>query len=98
MPVGRVPDQAVLHIVLPRPYHAGERITLNMTFTTRLPQAKNWGVYQGTVALDGLWYPMLVPYRHGTWIWGLQEFVPCPLHAPSDHSGRPAGGGVSAVE
>jgi hypothetical protein len=75
VPVGRVPDQALLHIVLPRPYHAGERITLSMTFTTRVPQAKNWGVYRGTVALDGLWYPMLVPYRHGTWVWGMQEFV-----------------------
>jgi hypothetical protein len=88
MPVGRVPDQAVLHVVLPRPYHAGERITLNMTFTTRLPQAKNWGVYRGTVALDGLWYPMLVPHRHGTWIWGMQEFVHAHytlrLTAPAD--------------
>jgi hypothetical protein len=74
-PVGRVPDQAILHVTLPRPYHAGERITLNMTFTTRVPQAKNWGVYRGTVALDGLWYPMLVPHRYGTWIWGMQEFV-----------------------
>jgi hypothetical protein len=75
VPVGRVPDRAVLHIVLPRPYHAGERITLTMAFTTRVPQAKNWGIYQGTVALDGFWYPVLVPYRHGTWIWGMQEFV-----------------------
>jgi hypothetical protein len=75
MPVGRVPDQAVLRIVLPRPYSAGERINLSMAFATRVPQAKNWGVYHGTVALDGLWYPVLVPYRRGTWIWGLQEFV-----------------------
>jgi hypothetical protein len=75
VPVGRVPDQAVLRIALPRPYQAGERLDVNIAFTTRLPQAKNWGVYRGTVALDGLWYPMLVPYRQGTWIWGMQEFV-----------------------
>lgn len=75
MPVGRVPDQAVLHIVLPRPYAPGERLSLAIAFTTHLPRAKNWGTYQEIVALDGLWYPMLVPYRRGTWVWGLQEFV-----------------------
>ena len=46
-----------------------------IAFATRLPEAKNWGYYRGIVALDGLWYPMLVPYRQGTWVWGLQEFV-----------------------
>ena len=27
------------------------------------------------MALDGLWYPTLVPYRQGAWVWGMQEFV-----------------------
>jgi hypothetical protein len=75
VPVGRVPDQAVLLVSLPRPYTAGERLSLTIAFATHLPRAKNWGVYQGVVALDGLWYPMLVPYRHGTWVGGLQDFV-----------------------
>jgi hypothetical protein len=75
MPVGRVPDQAILQVSLPRPYQLGERFALTVTFTTRLPEAKNWGVYRGHVALDGYWYPMLVPYRQGRWLWGLQEFV-----------------------
>src|SRR5262249_50047896 len=38
-------------------------------------QAKNWGYYRGTVALDGQWYPMLVPSRQDAWVWGMQEFV-----------------------
>jgi Peptidase family M1 domain/Omp85 superfamily domain len=75
VPVGRVPDQAVLLVSLPRPYTAGERPSLTIAFTTRLPRAKNWGVYQEIMALDGLWYPMLVPHRRGAWVWGMQEFV-----------------------
>src|SRR5215510_4758365 len=75
VPVGRVPDRALLHVRLPRPYYAGERVQVVIAFATRLPEAKNWGYYRGIVALDGLWYPMLVPYRQGTWVWGLQEFV-----------------------
>ena len=73
--VGRVPDRALLHIRLPRPYHPGERVQVIIAFATRLPEAKNWGHYRGIVALDGLWYPTLVPFRQGTWVWGLQEFV-----------------------
>ena len=73
--VGRVPDRAILHVRLPRPYHPGERMQVGIAFATRLPKAKNWGHYRGIVALDGLWYPTLVPYRQGTWVWGLQEFV-----------------------
>lgn len=75
VPVGHVPDQAILQVSLPRPYRTGERFALTMTFTTRLPEAKNWGMYRGSVALDGYWYPMLVPYRQGRWLWGMQEFV-----------------------
>ena len=75
VPVGRVPDQAVLRLVLSRPHNTGERLNLTIAFTTRFPQAKNWGIYQGILALDGFWYPVLVPYRHNTWIWGMQEFV-----------------------
>src|SRR5215510_14438758 len=75
VPVGRVPDRALLHVRLPRPYHTGERVQVVITFATHLPEAKDWGYYRGIVALDGLWYPMLVPYRRGTWVWGLQEFV-----------------------
>src|SRR5262245_5442602 len=75
VPVGRVPDQALLHVRLPRPYNEGERFQVTMAFATRLPQAKNWGYYRGTVALDGQWYPMLVPVRQGAWVWGMQEFV-----------------------
>ena len=75
MPVGRVADQAVLGIALSRPYHPGERVNARIFFITQLPRAKNWGVYRGILALDGLWYPMLVPHRQGTWIWGMQEFV-----------------------
>ena len=75
MPVGRVPDRALLHVRLPRLYHPGERVQVVMAFTTRLPEAKNWGHYRSIVALDGLWYPTLVPYRQSTWVWGLQEFV-----------------------
>jgi hypothetical protein len=75
MPVGRVPDQAVLVIPLSPPTQAGEPFTVGITFTTRLPQARNWGVYQHTLALDGQWYPMLVPYRRERWVWGMQEFV-----------------------
>jgi Peptidase family M1 domain/Omp85 superfamily domain len=73
--VGRVPDRALLHVRLPRPYHPGERVQVVIAFATRLPEAKNWGHYRGIVALDGLWYPTLVPFRQGTWVWGLQEFV-----------------------
>lgn len=73
--VGRVPDQALLRIVPPAPYRVGKRFTVTVAFTTRIPEAKNWGHYQGVVALDGHWYPMLVPHRHGQWIWGMQEFV-----------------------
>jgi hypothetical protein len=73
--VGRVPDRALLHVRLPRPYHPGEHVQVIIAFATRLPEAKNWGHYRGTVALDGLWYPMLVPFRQGAWVWGLQEFV-----------------------
>src|SRR5215471_12639192 len=75
VPVGHVPDQALLHVWLPRPYSAGERFQVTIAFTTRLPQAKNWGHYRGIVALDGQWYPMLVPMRQGAWVWGMQEFV-----------------------
>jgi len=75
VPVGRVPDRALLHVRLPRPYHPGERVQVGIAFATHLPEAKNWGHYRGIVALDGLWYPTLVPYRQGTWVWGLQEFV-----------------------
>ncbi len=75
VPVGRVPDQSVLRITLPQPYHSGEHLQITIAFTTRLPEVKNWGTYRGTVALDGLWYPMLVPFRQGKWLWGLREFV-----------------------
>ena len=75
VPVGRVPDRALLHVRLPRPYQAGERVQVVIAFATRLPEAKNWGHYRSIVALDGLWYPTLVPYRQGAWVWGLQEFV-----------------------
>jgi len=54
MPVGRVPDRALLHVRLPRLYHPGERVQVVMAFTTRLPEAKNWGHYRSIVALDGL--------------------------------------------
>ncbi len=73
--VGRVPDQAILRIVPPSPYRVGERFNVTTAFATRIPEAKNWGHYQGIVALDGHWYPMLVPHRQGQWIWGLREFV-----------------------
>ena len=73
--MGRVPDRAILHVRLPRPYHPGERLQVTIAFATRLPEAKNWGHYRGSVALDGLWYPTLVPYRQGAWVWGLHEFV-----------------------
>lgn len=75
VPVGHVPDQAILHVRLPRPYHAGERLRIAIAFATHVPQAKNWGHYRGIVALDGLWYPTLVPYRQSTWVWGMQEFI-----------------------
>jgi hypothetical protein len=75
VPAGRVPDRAILHVRLPRPYHPGERVQVVIAFATRLPEAKNWGHYRGIVALDGLWYPTLVPFRQGTWLWGLQAFV-----------------------
>jgi hypothetical protein len=75
VPIGRVPDRAILHVRLPRPYYPGERVQVVIAFATRLPEAKNWGHYHGIVALDGLWYPTLVPFRQGTWIWGLHEFV-----------------------
>ena len=75
VPVGHVPDRALLHIPLPRPYRAGEPLTLTLSFTTRLPEVKNWGHYRDIVALDGRWYPMLVPYRQDQWVWGMQEFV-----------------------
>ena len=61
VPVGRVPDRALLHVRLPRPYHPGERVQVVVAFTTRLPEAKNWGHYRGIVALDGLWYPCSCP-------------------------------------
>jgi hypothetical protein len=75
VPVGHVPDRALLHIPLPRPYRAGEPLDLTISFTTRLPEVKNWGHYRTIMALDGRWYPMLVPYRQGQWVWGMQEFV-----------------------
>ena len=75
VPVGHVPDRALLHIPLPRPYRAGESLDLTIAFTTRLPEVKNWGYYRDIVALDGRWYPMLVPYREGQWVWGMHEFV-----------------------
>ena len=75
VPVGRVPDRAILRIQLPTPYAVGERFDVTIAFTTHIPEAKNWGYYQGIVALEGLWYPMLAPYRRGQWIWGLQEFA-----------------------
>ena len=75
VPVGHVPDQALLHVRLSRPYNAAERFQVSIAFATRLPQAKNWGHYRGTVALDGRWYPMLVPSRQGAWVWGMQAFV-----------------------
>ena len=75
VPVGHVPEQAILHVRLSRPYNAGERFHVTIAFTTRLPQAKNWGQYRGTVALDGRWYPLLVPWRQDTWVWGMHEFV-----------------------
>ncbi len=75
VPVGRIPDRAVLRIEPPRPYPVGARFEITVAFTTRIPEAKNWGHYQGIVALDGSWYPTLVPHREGRWIWGLQAFV-----------------------
>lgn len=75
VPVGHVPDRGLLRVALAQPYHAGERVHFTIAFETRLPRAKNWGVYRGVLALDGRWYPMLVPYRQGRWIWGMQEFV-----------------------
>lgn len=75
VPVGRVPDQALLRVMLPRAYNAGERVALSIAFRTHVPRAKNWGHQDGTVALDGLWYPTLVPHREGTWLWGMQAFV-----------------------
>jgi hypothetical protein len=72
---GQVPDQALLHVTLPRPYAPGEHFALTIAFTTRLPRAKNWGIYRGLLALDGRWYPMLVPYHQGQWRWGMQTFV-----------------------
>ena len=73
--VGRVPDKAILHVRLPQALAPGEQFQVRLAFTTHLPEALNWGYYQGTVALDGLWYPLLVPYRDGTWVRGLQSFV-----------------------
>ncbi len=73
--VGRVPDRAILRIEPQVPYGVGEPFTITVAFTTPIPKAKNWGHYRGIVALDGYWYPMLVPHRQGQWIWGLQEFV-----------------------
>ncbi|MGE3539700.1 MAG: hypothetical protein AB7N91_20005 [Candidatus Tectimicrobiota bacterium] len=75
VPVGRVPQRALLRVSLPRPYRTGETWHLTIAFVTHIPHAKNWGYYDGTVALDGLWYPLLVPWRQGGWVWGLQEFV-----------------------
>ncbi len=75
VPVGHVPDRALLHISLPRPLTTGEHVALTISFTTRLPAAKNWGYYHDVLSLDGRWYPLLVPNRQGQWIWGLQEFV-----------------------
>lgn len=77
LPVGRVPDQGLLQVTLPRPYNAGERFEIVIAFRTSLPLARNWGHYKGIVALDGLWYPMLVPYHPGEgWQQGMQTFVP----------------------
>lgn len=73
--VGRVPEQAILRIEPLVAYRVGAPFHITVAFTTRVPEAKNWGHYQGIVALDGLWYPMLVPHHQGQWIWGLQAFV-----------------------
>lgn len=75
VPVGHVPDRALLRIPLPRLYRAGGPLDLTISFTTHLPEAKNWGHSRTIVALDGRWYPLLVPYRQGQWVWGLQDFV-----------------------
>ena len=80
VPVGHVPDQAILHVPLPRAYQRGETWEVTITFTTTVPYAKNWGVYRGVLALDGRWYPMLVPHRRGAWLWGMQEFVHADYH------------------
>jgi hypothetical protein len=75
VPVGRVPDNAILHVRLPQTAAVGGQVQVRIAFTTRLPEALNWGYYRGIVALDGLWYPMLVPYRDGAWVRGLQHFM-----------------------
>ena len=80
VPVGHVPDQAILYVSLPRLYQQGETWEVTITFTTTVPYAKNWGIYRGVLALDGQWYPMLVPHRQGAWVWGMQEFVHADYH------------------
>lgn len=76
VPVGRVPDQGIAMITLPQPLSPGQQLILQLRFITRIPRARNWGHVDGIVALAGLWYPALIPYRGERWVTGLQEFVP----------------------
>lgn len=75
VPVGRVPDRALLRITPERPLASGDTLQVTITFQTTVPHAKNWGYYRGIVALPGLWYPVLVPWQQHGWVWGLQAFV-----------------------
>lgn len=88
VPVGRVPEHALLHSPLPQPSQPGATVQVHMVFTTRIPHAKNWGHYRSVVALDGLWHPLLVPWRQEGWVFGLQSFVHATytlrLTAPAD--------------
>ena len=61
-----------------------------IAFATRLP-GEELGHYRGIVALDGLWYPTLVPFRQEYLGVGAYKICPCPLYLALDCNGGPAG-------
>ncbi len=64
---GNPDDQTVMQVTLPAPVGPGERIVLEIAFTTRLPRVFARSGYSGEFYMIGQWFPKIGVLRNGVW-------------------------------
>ena len=64
---GNPDDQTVMQVTLPAPVGPGERIVLEIAFTTRLPRVFARSGYSGKFYMVGQWFPKIGVLRNGVW-------------------------------
>ena len=64
---GNPDDQTVLRVTLPAPLGPGERIALDIAFTTRLPRVIARSGYSGEFYMVAQWFPKMGVLRNGAW-------------------------------